>query len=343
MRQKKILKLLISIVILLGVIVLIAIRRYNSMTKFNDGYVNGNTGGNLYNGGYFCEYEGIIYFRNPNDENRLYSMDRNGNNITKLSDDTVSYINADEHYVYYTRNNASADGSFSFLNIQTYSLCRLQKSNKDILILDSNICLYASLVGNYVYYSHYDEETASTLYKVKIDGTEAACVQKQPVIAVSADKEKLYYAGTESDAHVYCINTSTGATTKVLDTNCYMPIVSDNYLYYINCDKGYILQKMNLSDGEITTLVNKRVDCYNVYGSTVFYQMNDGNDSGLYRMKSNGYDYETEQIAAGQYTNINVTSTYVYFTKYGMESTLFCTPTVGHIHVTQFSPETDDE
>lgn len=343
MRQKKILKLLISIVILLGVIAIIAVQRYNDMTKFNNDYVNGNSGGNLYNGGYFCEYQGIIYFRNPNDNNCLYSMDRNGNNITKLSEDTASYINVDEHYVYYTRSNANDDSSFSFLNIETHSLCRLNKFNKDILILDSAPCIYASLIGNYVYYSHYDTQTASTVYKVKIDGSEAACVLKQPVIAVSANKEKLYYTGTESDAHVYCLNTANGTTSKVLDTNCYMPIISEGFLYYINCDKGYILEKINLSTSEITTLVRERVDCYNVYGTTVYYQTNEDEASGLYRMKDDGYGYEVEQIASGIYTNINVTSTYVYFMKYGMENTIFCTPTIGRINVNQFSPAIEEE
>ncbi len=343
MRQRKILKLLISIVILLVVIVIVAINRYNDMTKFNTEFVNGNTDGNLHNGGYFCEYEGVIYFRNPNDNNRLYSMDRSGNNIKKLSDDTVSHINADEHYIYYTRNNSGEDGAFGFLNIETYCLCRLTKRNNDILVLDSDTCLYSSLVGNYVYYSHYDEKTASTLYRVKIDGTERECVLRYPIIAVSSDKEKLYYTGTDSDAYIYCLNTSSGGRSTVLETNSYMPIVSEGYLYYINCDKGYILERMHLSSGEITTLVDTRVECYNVYGSTIFYQTNEGDDSALYRMKYDGTTSETERIASGLHNSINVTSTYVYFIKYGMDEIIYCTPTVGRINVMAFSPDIEEE
>lgn len=342
MRQRKILKLLISIVALLIVLGIVAYNRYTDMTKFNDSYVNGNTGGNLYNGGYFCEYEGMIYFRNPNDNNRLYSMDRNGNNITRLSEDTASYINVDAHYVYYTRSNANDDSSFSFLNIETHSLCRLAKSNHKIEILDSDPCIYASLIGNYVYYSHYDEETASTVYRVKIDGSEKECVLDAPITAVSANGQHLYYTGVESNAFVYAINTANGGQSTVLDTNAYMPIVSDGYLYYINCDKGYRLEKMNLSSGEVTTLTRDRVDCYNVYGSTVFYQSNEGDASGLYRMKYDGYDYETEALAMGNYTNINVTSTYVYFMRYGAEDVIYCTPTLGRVNIQQFSPTIEE-
>ncbi|MDE7206260.1 MAG: DUF5050 domain-containing protein, partial [Lachnospiraceae bacterium] len=32
----------------------------------------GNTSGNLYNGGLFCESDGYVYFSNPYDSNALY-------------------------------------------------------------------------------------------------------------------------------------------------------------------------------------------------------------------------------------------------------------------------------
>ena len=70
--------------------------------------MNGNTAGNLYNGGLFCEYDGTVYFSNPSDGGKLYSMSPDGSNLAKLCDDTVSYINADEHYLYYVRNNPGA-------------------------------------------------------------------------------------------------------------------------------------------------------------------------------------------------------------------------------------------
>ena len=49
-----------------------------SKIKYNTSYVNGNTAGNLYNAGLFCEKNGTVYFANPDDDYRLYSMDTNG-------------------------------------------------------------------------------------------------------------------------------------------------------------------------------------------------------------------------------------------------------------------------
>ena len=81
------------------------IYHYQTKTKYNESYVNGNTAGNLYNAGLFCESNGTVFFANPDDKYRLYSMDLDGSNLAKISDDTVMYINADSHYVYYVRNN----------------------------------------------------------------------------------------------------------------------------------------------------------------------------------------------------------------------------------------------
>lgn len=39
-----------------------------SKIKYNTSYVNGNTAGNLYNAGLFCEKNGTVYFANPDDE-----------------------------------------------------------------------------------------------------------------------------------------------------------------------------------------------------------------------------------------------------------------------------------
>ena len=57
--KKKIFKILFVIIIILA-IVYICISRYNNKTKYNDGYVNGNTAGNLYNAGLFCENDGKV-------------------------------------------------------------------------------------------------------------------------------------------------------------------------------------------------------------------------------------------------------------------------------------------
>lgn len=140
-----------------------------SKIKYNTSYVNGNTAGNLYNAGLFCEKNGTVYFANPDDDYRLYSMDTNGNHLKKLSYDRVMYINADDHYVYYVRNNENNGTGFDFFSYARNSLCRIDQNGENTKILDKDPCLYASLVGNYIYYLHYDDKDATTLYKIGMD------------------------------------------------------------------------------------------------------------------------------------------------------------------------------
>lgn len=200
--MKKKISIIIAVIVVIALIAAAVIFHYlSNRTHFNEGYVNGNTAGNLYNGGLFCEYDGTVYFSNPSDGGKLYSMSPDGSNLAKLCDDTVSYINADEHYLYYVRNNPGATGAaLSFLSVNTDSLCRIDREGGDdsVLILDSAPCLYASLYGNYIYYIRYDESEGSTLYKVKIDGSDCKQVDTAPDFTCSANGEYMYYNGTDS-------------------------------------------------------------------------------------------------------------------------------------------------
>ena len=133
-----------------------------SKIKYNTSYVNGNTAGNLYNAGLFCEKNGTVYFANPDDDYRLYSMDTNGNHLKKLSYDRVMYINADDHYVYYVRNNENNGTGFDFFSYARNSLCRIDQNGENTKILDKDPCLYASRVNDN--YSNAGFDTGYTDY-----------------------------------------------------------------------------------------------------------------------------------------------------------------------------------
>lgn len=331
-------KFLAPLIIVL-IIASVALGSYiSSKTHFNDTYVNGNTAGNLYNNGLFCEANGKIYFSNPSDNGYLYEMTSDGQNVKKLYEDKASFINADENYLYYVRNNVGADTDYSFLHINTNSLCRYDLKRKKVKVLETEPSLYASLIGNYIYYIHYDTETASTSYRVKIDGSEREQWDKNPYFTCSTNGQYLYYNGLENDHNIYQMNTENQTSHVIYNGNCWQPVVDNNNIYFMDCEAGYALSRLSSTDQTPQILNNSRIECFNVYGNSIYFQTNgaNGGEAALCRMDTDGNNVTV--IQKGNFTNINVTSRYVYFSEYGKETTVYKTPTNGDGSVTLFTP-----
>ena len=313
--MKKALKIICPILIILILIAAFFIHRYTTRIRFNTDYVNGNTQGNLYNEGTFCEYNGMIYFANPDDKNTLYSMDSYGKNLKKLCNDTVYFINVDDHYIYYVRKNVATDTDYFFFSNGNNSLCRLPRKGGEATVVDDQPCMYASLCGNYIYYLRNDKNSATSLYRIKIDGTEKTQISKTPTLTCGANGQYIYYSGKESDGNLYELNTATNQSTVLLNCNSYNPIVSNKSdIYYLDVAKDNRLVHTGVEAAKPTVLSDKSIDHYNVYGSTIFYQTYEKDGSGLYMIKNDGSN-ET-LITLGTYHRIQITSQYIYFTEF---------------------------
>ncbi len=336
--MKKAIAIITPIIVVLGVISFFVYQRYINKTIFNNSFVNGNLAGNLYNDGFFCEHNGTVYFSNPNDNYYLYSMTTDGGNVKKLYSDIASYINADDNYVYYVRNNLGVESDYSFLRFNANSLCRLNLKTNDVTVLDPDPSIYASLIGNYVYYIHYDTEKGSTFNRVKIDGTEKETLNQNPYFTCSTNGQYLYYNGLEEDHNIYQLDTSTGVSQTIYQGNCWMPIVNNSKAYFMDCDNNFVLCSLGLSDATPTVLSDQRIECFNIYGDYIYFQTNGTkeNPAALCRMNTDGSNLQV--IREGNYSNIHITSRYVYFREFKDNSQFFQTPTGGDGTVTVFNP-----
>lgn len=329
-------KRIVSLILLFLLATAILVHYFTNRTHFNTDYVNGNTPGNLYNKGLFCEANGKIYFSNPSDNHYLYSMNPDGSEVEFLYDDVASYINADEHYLYYVRNNGNKDTAFSFLHVNINSLCRYDLSTGDVLILDSAPSIYASLVGNKIYYLHYDKANATALYSVDIDGSDKKMVNKIPYYTCSADGQYLYYNGLEQDHNIYQFDSETENQRLLYEGNYWMPQITDPSIYFLDSMNHYALVRLDFATTETTTLTTDRIDTYNVYGDWIYFQRNEksNGNAALCRIHTDGTGYEVVQ--EGNYTDIHVTDSYVYFRSFDNETTYYMTPTNGAINITNF-------
>ena len=329
------------VLVILGLILIVTclFLYLDGQTKYNDKPVNGNTGGNLYNGGLFCESNGTVFFANPDDSFRLYSMNPNGTNIKKLTNDIVQYINADDHYVYYIRNN-SISVDFTFFSFDRNSLCRVNRDGSHLKVLDDNPCLYPSLIGNKIYYLHNDKQSATTLYEVGIDGSDRKQAKKEYTYTCSAIGDSFYYGGSENSGDLFRYDTKTDRATSIFEGNCYQPVaVTDTTFYYLDAGRNNVLVYLKLNEKESVTLTTDSVETYNIYGDYIYYQKYDKeNGNALCMIKTDGTGQRT--LATGNYHCINVTSYYIYFLEYGTNN-MFYTSSSNPGELSLFHPGTE--
>lgn len=331
--MKKKAESLIPIAIIIGLVVIIFVITFIiRTTHFNPDNANGNTSSNLTNNGLFAEYNGKIYFANPADNFYLYVMNLDETDKKLLVKDSVKSINVYGSYIFYTRFEANDDISFAFLNVNRFSLCRVDLNGKNKKILDSEPSLNASLIGNYLYYIHYDDKNASTLYKVKIDGKEKQELNKNPYSFSGVKDNLIYYNELEKNHNIMAYDTGNQTSKTILEGNCSNIICHGNYIYYMNNETSYAIYRYNLNDGKTEMIVNHRCDFFAVNDDYIFYQT-PGNKPALYRHSLK--DGTEELIKEGAFCDLNLTSNFLYFRQY-KSNEVYKQPVSGPIETSRF-------
>ena len=165
MKDKK--ALLILIPFLLFVIIIGAFAIVGDRIPDNPPETVGNTAGNLNNSGYFCEYDGKVYFANVYDSDTLYSMDPSEQNIKKLGNASVQNILAGGKFLYYYQTGASGDAGIGALRtVRSFNRCKLNGS--DVTGLTRDPISTAQLVGSNLYIMTVDDN-GPLFYRMKID------------------------------------------------------------------------------------------------------------------------------------------------------------------------------
>lgn len=337
MKGKRIAAFIIMVILVVAGIVL-----YKRLTAFeyNDAGDTGNTNGNLYNEGMFCEYEGEVYFVNPYDKNTLYKMNMDGTEFEKLSEDNTSYINICNGYIYYKKFNSEQNKDTLF-HRALYGIVRMDTDGENSKVIHEGKLDCMTLCGNYIYYRHYDDDTLFSLSKIKIDGEEDKKLNDAGYEPVAVYKNELYFSNVENNRNLFVLNTENDMVRMAVEGNMYMPDVYEGELYYIDLDNDRAFTKMNLSTQEKTVLSSDKVINYNMSGKygVIYYQVeNDTSEHRLCRMSLNGENQTV--VSQGNYSKIGITEKYTYFYQEAGETVLmYRTPTTGAIDVQDFRPK----
>lgn len=330
--MKKVIAIILIILAISGIGIGVFFNYQHSRTTMNNDNAVGNTSGNLLNGGLFCEYDGKIYFANPNDYNKLYVMNSDCTDIKKLNEDSVAYINVCGKYIYYAKNNFNKSTVGMVFRGQLFGLyrCDLDGGNEKILYNDRSGSV--ALSGNTIFYQHYDDETALTFYRVGIDGKKEAKISDTAYLPASVSGGKLYFSDPENKHHILSMDAKTNSISDFYSCNSYLASMVGGYAYYIDLSKNYSLVRYNTSNQTLELLYapeSGKIINYNVYGNKVFFQVEGGDKAGLYRMNIDGT--QVEYVAVGEISGIHCTEHYTFFSYYTDQSSLYRVPTMGSI------------
>lgn len=335
---KLIRRIFIGLVIATLAIIAIIYMYSSGRTYFNEEDEIGNTTGNIYNGGLFCEQDNLIYFNNPNANGKLYRMNSDMSGMKKLSDDMSVYINADENYIYYVRaNNTRENKDDSFTKYNNTGVIRINQNGSKSMSFTSNPGAYLLLQGNFIYLQRYDVEQGLYVYRYKIDGSMERLLVKDAVKPAAVINNSLYYAGYSEDHYINALDLSSFTYRTVYDGSYLYPIFMDQYVYYIDIADDYHIYRMKQDGSEVTLLVNESCSTYNITnsGKYLYYQVDNGKKSRICRIDLATLVSET--LLDGSYKQIHVTKDYVFFRDFN-DTTTFMVYADGGPHVNTFNP-----
>lgn len=329
-KQKNIVILSITGVVLILLLILVI---FSGHIPLNDDTAAGNTPGNLNNGGYFCETDGKVYFANAYDNYALYSMNPDETDLTRLNDNSVSYINAGGDYLYYAMSSSSNGSGLGFIR-RTSGIYRSKLNGRGVVCLDRCHIVTMQLCGNYLYYEKYDNTDAVSLDKIRIDKKEKQTLAAERINPNCFVNGLIYYPGTEKDHYLHVLDTSSDTTNVIWQGDVWDPVYQDGYVYYMDVANNYRLCRYSTDDDVVEILTNDRIDMFNVYGNYIYYQVSSQDAPALKRMLIDGSSQEL--VREGVYQNINITSQYVYFNAFGETVPVYKTSTFGPVNVTAF-------
>jgi len=303
----------------------------------NNEEVKGNTPGNIYNGGLFCEKDGIIYFSNDNDNGSLYMMSSDTTDIKKLYDDKAAYINVDENYIYYIRTvNTKENNSGSILPFNNTGIYRINRNGKNLKLISDKPSAYITLKGNHIYYQNYSVDKGLYLYRNQTDGSLERLLLMQAVIPAGIYDNRLYYTGANPDHNLYYLDLSSFTTGTYIKGNIAFPVFFGDYIYYIDRTDNTV-NRMNIDGTDPIVLVNEPCSTFNITnsGKYLYYQVDDSDNSKICRMNLN--TSEIEVLQGGRFKQIHVTDKYVFFKDMDNTNT-YLLPADGKANLGIFNP-----
>ncbi len=274
------------ITLLVGSIVMFDEKESLGMTN-----VQGNTAGNLINGGIAALQGDWIYYRS-NDNEKIYKVKTDGSGQSKVNDDRSLYINVIGNWIYYV----NSDDDNRIYKIRTDGSGREKVNDEESWFL--------KVVGDWIYY--YSEG----VYKIRTDGTERTHLISERAGSLNVFGDWIYFVNIDREI---CRIRTDGSGFEIIE-NAHRASrlnVVDEWIYHIwSYDAGsYIYRVRNDGSGYEQVTGNEAIDL-NIDGNWIYYT-NLEDDLKIYKLQIEGDKHR--KVNEDNSWNINLVDDWIFY------------------------------
>ena len=218
--------------------------------------LQGNTTGNILNGGMYAQNIDWIYFTDDTNGSKLSKMKYDGSQKIVLSNDIPRYINVSNNFIYYC--NAS-DGS---------KLYRMDTNGNEKMKLSEDMCSNLIELGDWLYYINDSEE----IYKISINGTDKMKLAESSDITGFSivNNEWIVYLDPNGGGAIYKVKIDGTSRTQLLDKGPMNYITNGNKIYYTTFGVVSSLFSMNIDGTDITKISDYLAGSLNIAGGYLY-------------------------------------------------------------------------
>lgn len=256
----------------------------------------------------FCQQGDWIYY---SDNDAIYKVKTNGQEKTKLCDDSTGWIQVDQDRLYYINeehnhniysiktdgtdktmvsakryggNDANklfvSDGWIYFTNHRIFKM-RIDGSERENLV---GFCQDMSLSGDWIYYLTDMKDDGYGLYRIRTDGTE----EKELIGecgAIDYDNEWIYCSNAdfsdENDKGIYKIKYDRSEKHKLTEDTAIQLKVVDDWVYYVKDGNDSGIYKVRTDGSEKIQVTKDGAMFLDIWDDHVLYLNIDFNDGKL--------------------------------------------------------------
>jgi hypothetical protein len=232
----------------------------------------GNTAGNIVNGGYVAGYEDCVYFSFSIGSCGIYKITKE-DKILKLSDDWAHWINIVDGWIYYSNLSDSR------------RLYKIRTDGSGRTHLNDEHTGFINVTDEWIYYRKIGIGQDLGLYKIKPDGSGRRQIAEGTYEHINVVDGWVYYQNHRIGRKgIYKVQTDGTQATRLSEDGSKI-IVEGDWCYLTVNEK---LHKMHTEGGGLVQLTEDSCCAFNVAGGWIYYGRDEGDDSGLFKMRTDG-------------------------------------------------------